>query len=483
MVEEDLRDLIEKIQRRGCEWQTTEVKSAHGGCPERLYDTISAFSNQDDGGILLFGLDEQQGFAKVGVYNAQELQKKIMEYCEQMSPIVRPILTVYDEDGLVFVSAEIPPLDVTERPCFRAAMGRLKGAYIRVGEADKPMTEYEVYSYEAFRKKFRDDIRPVEGVTMNALDRDMVDTYLAMMRRARPNLARTTEEQQLELNGIMREGKITMAALLLFGLYPQAYFTRLSISATHVMGKSKGDQNPDGQRFADTKRIEGTIPEMLDKALDFVRSNMTTSTKIDPNTGQRIDVQQYPLEAVREALLNALVHRDYSMHTETRPIQLDMYEDRMEIINPGGLYGRLTVDQLGHTQPDTRNPILVTAMETLGKTENRYSGIPTIRRAMAQHHLPEPIFLNNTGEFKVIFYHTEVKPATIAPAVLNDNKDLLTFCHIPRTRAEIMAYLKINSWQYAFQRYVVPLIQAEALCMTIPNAPRSRAQKYVANKR
>ena len=86
MIEEELQDLIKKVQRRGCEWQTTEVKAARKGCPERLYDTISAFSNQDDGGVLLFGLDEQNKFEKVGVYDAQALQKKVMEYCEQMTP-------------------------------------------------------------------------------------------------------------------------------------------------------------------------------------------------------------------------------------------------------------------------------------------------------------------------------------------------------------------------------------------------------------
>ncbi|MCD8369001.1 MAG: hypothetical protein LUC94_01480 [Clostridiales bacterium] len=87
------------------------------------------------------------------------------------------------------------------------------------------------------------------------------------------------------------------------------------------------------------------------------------------------------------------------------PIQLIMYSDRMEIINPGGLYGRLTVDQLGQAQPDTRNPVLVTAMETLGKAENRYSGIPTIRYAMKKQSLPEPVFVDCRGDFKVVLYH------------------------------------------------------------------------------
>ncbi|MGN0874673.1 MAG: RNA-binding domain-containing protein, partial [Akkermansia sp.] len=76
MLEEELLTLIETIRRRGCEGQTTEVKAAAKGCPEKLYDTMSSFSNQDDGGVFVFGLDETQHFEAVGVYNAQDLQKR-----------------------------------------------------------------------------------------------------------------------------------------------------------------------------------------------------------------------------------------------------------------------------------------------------------------------------------------------------------------------------------------------------------------------
>ena len=120
-----------------------------------------------------------------------------------------------------------------------------------------------------------------------------------------------------------------------------------------------------GERFSDNQRIEGTIPEMLDEALLFVKRNMRTKTIISPTTGRRTDRTDYPITAVREAIINALVHRDYSIHTEGMPIQLIMFEDRIEIHNPGGLYGRITIDQLGKIQPDTRNPVLASALETM----------------------------------------------------------------------------------------------------------------------
>ncbi|HBJ19376.1 MAG TPA: AAA family ATPase [Clostridiales bacterium] len=487
MVEKELHDLIRQIQKRGCEEQTTEVKSAHGGCPEKLYDTISAFANQNSGGTFVFGLNEQNGFAKVGVYDPQDLQKKVMEYCEQMTPVIRPVFTVCDEDGMVFVSAEIPPVDVAERPCFKTAKGRLQGSYNRVGDADKPMTEYEVYSYEAFRKKYRDDVRAVDGAAFSSLDMTKINAYLTQKCSERPNLAILPPEQQYELTGITRGGNITMTALLLFGLYPQAFFPQLSIVATSVPGTEMGVLDAAENRFIDSKRIEGTLPDMLDGAIAFVRANMRTATRINKKTGERIDSPQYPIVAVREAILNALVHRDYSFHTEGMPIQLILYSDRMEIINPGGLYGRLTVDQLGEAQPDTRNPALVTAMETLGKTENRYSGIPTIRFAMKEYALPDPLFINTRGMFKVVLYNEPQKKAPAKKSEeknlpIRDEKGLLSFCNIPRTRSEIIEYLNIPSGQYALRRYLTPLIQSGAVQLTNPENPRSKSQRYVTAK-
>ena len=491
MVETELKELLDKIQNRKCEEQVVEVKAAHKGCPEKLYDTLSSFSNQDSGGTLVFGLDEKQNYAKVGVYDPQDLQKKVMEYGEQMTPFVRPIFTVYAEEEKVFVSAEIPPVEVTERPCFKTAKGRLQGSYIRVGDADKPMTEYEVYSYEAFRKKYRDDIREAVGASIETLDPMKLEDYLLRRKKNRPHLDTVPTEQLYELIGILRDGKVTLSAVMLFGYYPQAYFPQLSVIATCVPGTEMGILDETGHRFTDSRRIEGTLPEMLDGSLAFVRTNMRTATTIDPKTGVRRDTPQYPMDAVREAVLNALVHRDYSIHTEGKPIQLTMYADRLEISNPGGLYGRLTVDQLGQVQPDTRNPVMVTAMEVLEQTENRYSGIPRIRHAMRELSLPEPVFSDRRGTFTVILYNQrEMSPqaqgkreAEEQEDTVYDPKELLAFCQEPRTRKEIIAYLNISSSQYALRKYLDPLVRCGAIQLTIPEKPKSRKQKYVAAER
>lgn len=482
----ELESLIDHVQTLKAETQTLELKAAVLGCPTRLYDTLSSFSNQDDGGTILFGVDEQQGFFPVGVYDAQDLMKHVTEQCGQMTPVIRPVFTTLLKDGKAFVSAEIPGIDASDRPCFYAGKGRLKGSYVRVGDADQPMTEYEIYSYEAFRRKYQDDIRPVEKSGWSVLDRDSLEQYLVKLKTGRPNLSRLKTEEVCELVGLTREGAPTLAAVLLFSLFPQGYFPQLCITAVSVPGKSVGQLGPEGERFLDNRRIEGTLIQMLEEALSFVRKNIRIKTIIDPETGKRADREDYPLTAVREAILNALIHRDYSHHTEGMPIQLLLFEDRFEMRSPGGLYGRLRIDQLGKVQPDTRNPVLAVAMETLGETENRYSGIPTMRRELAQAGMAEPEFRDERGTFVVCFRKSR-QTAQTQDGELDDAYDydtteenLLYFCAAPRTRQEIADFLKVKSIPYAIKTYVTPLVERGLIALSIPEKPKSPKQRYTA---
>ena len=460
------------------ESQFLELKSAGRGCPKRLYDTLSSFSNQDDGGIIIFGVDEEHGYQESGVYDAQDLQKKINEQCLQMEPVVRPLLTVLEKDGKCFVAAEIPGMDLADRPCYYRGQGRIKGAFVRVGDSDEPMTEYEIYSYEAFRKKYQDDLREIPRASFASLNQETLKTYLEKVREGKPKLSRLPDEEICELMSITRNGEVTLSAVLLFSPYPQAYFPQLCITAVVVPGKELGETGILGERFLDNRRIEGTLPEMLDGAIQFVRKNMKIKTIIDPDTGKRTDHTDYPVEAVREAVLNALVHRDYSIHTEGMPIQVVMYEDRLEIRNPGGIYGRLRVDQLGKVQPDTRNPVLASALEILGVTENRYSGIPTMRRALAGAGLPEPVFQDTRGSFLVEFYKMREDGQEQPDRLTEEEKSLLIFCRTPRTRREICDYLGLSSTTYAIQRHVTPLVEKGFICLSIPEKPSSPRQLY-----
>lgn len=480
MLVEELIELAKKICAQKAEEQTIELKAAHIDCPKRLYDTLSSFSNQDSGGILIFGIDEKDDYKVVGIYDPQDLQKKVTEQCLQMEPPVRAVFTLAEYDGKSICAAEIPAVDISERPCFYRGAGRVKGAYIRVGDADLPMTDYELYSYEAFRKHLHDDERPVERATLQLLDSAKVQEYIRKMSMDRPGFSRLTQEQTYEMLNITRDGVPTLAAVMNFGIYPQGFFPQLSITAIVVPGTEIGDLDKDSARFIDNKRIDGTIPEMVEQALGFCRRNMKTRTIIDKKTGARNDKTEYPVDALREAILNAVIHRDYSIHTEGTPVQIDFFTNRVEIHSPGSLYGRMSVEQLGIAKPDLRNPALAVMTEMLTEAEHRYSGIPTMRNAMKEYGLPEPVFENRRNEFVVTLYNNGASMET--SDAVESGKNLLEFCREPKTRQEIADYLNIETIFYAMQHYVQPLIVAGKLAMTMPEKPKSRNQKFYTVK-
>ena len=478
MLETELIELVNKIQKQKCESNYIELKSAGKGCP-RLFDTLSSFSNQYGGGTIIFGIDESDNYSVSGVYDADDLQKKIMEQSLQMEPVIRPLCTVTVIDGKTVVSAEIQEIDNFQKPCFYKGAGRLKGSYIRVADGDRLMTEYEVYSYEAFKKKIQDELREVERAEYDDIKTTAFAKFLLEIKSKKANLAELSDEKLCRLQGFVNNDKPTLAGIMLFAQYPQAYFTQLCITAVSVPGTEMSMTGSVGERFIDNRRIDGTISQMLNEALLFVRKNMRQKTIIDKDTGKRKDITEYPVVAVRELIVNALVHRDYSIHTDCAPVTIQMFSNRMEIENPGGLYGRMTLDKLGKVSADTRNPYIANTLEILGETENRYSGIPTVINAMKEYGLPAPEFISEGGIFKVILYN-EINGNTEKDNLSDEMNEILEFCTEPKSREQLQKLFEGRmTIAYVMKKYIHPMLEQGLLKMTIPDKPKSKNQKYV----
>jgi len=476
MLSEELVALVELAVQQRCETKHTEFKKALGGTTKRLFNTLSSFANQKGGGVIIFGIDQDYDFDICGVYDPQDVQVKVTEQANQMEPVVRPLFTVARISGKTVVSAEIAECDMNERPCYYKGAGKLRGSFTRVGDADLPMTEYEVYSYEVYRRKIQDEQRAVvEGLGSQTQD-TQVKIFLSKARAEKPNLERLPDKDILSLCKLYNaDGVPNLAGLLLFGLYPQATYPGFSITAVVVPGYEIGNVAEDGARFIDNKRIEGTIPQMLEGAMAFVKSNNKVRTIIDEN-GRRADKTEYPVKAVREIILNALIHRDYSAHTESSPVRIMFFADRLEVENPGGLYGRLTLDELGKVGADTRNPAIAAALELLISTENRFSGIPTIRQEMQAADLPAPVFDNSRGVFRVTLYNNKGTPIE----KFAKGETVIEYCKKPRTRAELSTLLGVCSVSYMMEKYINPLLKSGMLKMTIPDKPKSRNQRFVS---
>lgn len=345
----------------------------------------------------------------MGVYDVNDLQKQVTNQCKQMEPKIRPEFTVLQcEKDKAVVSVEIPEVLQEQKPCYYAAAGIQKGSYVRVGDADEPMTSYEIYNYMSYKKRIEEDIRVVERGTLSDLDMEALQNFIETVKKDRPNFAKFDEKVALEKLGILKkvEGEYvpTLAGLLCFRICPDLILPQLVITAAVIPGFEIGQVGELGERFLDNKKITGTIPQIIKTAVEFVTRNMKKRTIIRDDTGQRDDKFEYPIAAIREAIINALVHRDYSVHTESSYISIRMFNDRLEIMNPGGLYGDLTIENLNNViNPPVRNKNLVRILEEMGELENRSSGIATMIKEMRGLRLEPPIFEDRRGNFIVIF--------------------------------------------------------------------------------
>ena len=408
MTKKEVMGAIKYMQKYQTETDKIEAKTAEKGCPQKCYDTISAFANKD-GGIIIFGINENNNFKEQDVYNVNDLQKQITSLCTtSLEPKIRPEFLALTYNGKKLLAVKINELPQKKKPCYYKNVGIHKGSYIRIGDSDEHMTDYEIYNLQSYTDDIKEDLRPIKRAEFEDLNQDKIQQYLEKIKDKKPNLSKFSDEKILKLNGIIENstGKIhpTLAGMMVFGEYPQGYLPQLFIACVVVPGRKLGDVGELGQRFDDNERVEGTIEEMLDKSLAFVRRNIGTMVIIDDN-GKRTDIPHYPMKALREAIANALIHRDYSINTEGSYIYLRIFDDRIEILNPGGLYGNNRIENLGTDNIlDVRNNTIIRLLEeTTDIVENRHTGIATMRDEMKKMNLPEPEFENLRGTFKVTF--------------------------------------------------------------------------------
>ena len=414
--EEKIFEQIASMRKAGKDNQHCEVKSAKEGTPKSLAETFSAFSN-GDGGTIILGLSEDKGFRPTPKFNAEAIYSDMLHYGDKLTPVVRPQVHVLNFEGAKIVVLTIAPLPILERPCYVTARGVYGGSYIRTGDGDRRLTEYEISRMLEQRVQPKHDIRVVEEASLSELDENALRLFINRQRFLTPRgFANSSDEEILLQMRVLQKTnnglKPTLAGLLAFGKFPQEYFPRLGVTCTcYATPRNQptlliGDfiQN----RYLDTARLVGSIPNMVVDAVDFVRKNMRIGARIEG--ARRYEVPEYPLIAIREAIANALQHRDYSPQGCSSQVQLNMYSDCLEILNPGGLYGALEVDELLNSGLSaTRNEFLSQILEATAMpdnsfvVENRGTGLRTIRQAFAQARKGSVRFESNNTYFRIVF--------------------------------------------------------------------------------
>lgn len=417
---EELRKLVDDLQHRRFEPDAIEAKAARAKAPKKIYDSLSAFANRSGGGVILFGVDETRGFTPVGITNAGQMQETVTNIARDvMEPPLHITFTVDDIDGNTVMAVEVDEVPNEQKPCYYKPKG-LKGnggAYIRSGGTDRAMTDYEIFGYISSRGQPKDDEEVVTEASLDDLNDDSLNDYIATLRQARPGasyLQGDHEEVLRRLHIIRNSGSNlhpTVTGLLIFGKYPQEFFPQLRITFVQFYGTEEGEKAPGGQRFLDNQSFEGCVKEMVERAEAHVVATMRKSLQIDGLL--RTDIPEYPLEALREAIRNAVAHRDYSKFVRGSYIQIRMFADRIEIQSPGGLHGNVTLDNLDD-EHSTRNERIMRIMEDLHIVENRGSGIDNMLTSLRDANLEPPQFDDRRASFRVTFSnHTLMSPETI----------------------------------------------------------------------
>ncbi len=397
--------LIARLRRLGMEPSDVEVKSGAGRLPTSTVETISAFSN-GAGGTLLLGIDEAAGFSPAAGFDPSAVRDALADACaNKLEPPCRASIEVEEFEGALIVRLDVPELDPVEKPCFVTARGAYGGSFIRGGDGDRRLSHYEVTQLLSNRTQPTFDREAVPGASVADLDAIMVEAYLARVRRRSPAFRRTENEQLLVRLGVLTpdtEGILrpTVAGLLCLGDYPQQYFPQLFVSFVVLPGLRMGETAPDGRRFLDNETITGPIPAMVADAVATAIKNMRAGAII---TGiGREDRYDYPLDVIRELVVNALMHRDYSPAARGTQVQIELYPDRLVVMSPGGLFGPISVADLGSAEhPSTsRNQTLAALLADVelpgsrgeALCENRGSGLLSVMAELRRVGMSPPEF-------------------------------------------------------------------------------------------
>lgn len=326
------------------------------------------------------------------------------------------------EDRPVLV-ANVQEQDVRLKPTYLKSKGRMEGSYIRTGDGDYRLTPYEIDRFiESQTRISRNDLEIVPDAVIEDLDPQLLKRWMEVQRSGSFGGTASMTDEQLMINrrvvimdeqGILRP---TIAGLMALGSFPQKYFPRLNVTFTVFEGSIKG-RSVAGRRFKDSENIEGPIPAMLLGSLRAISRNIRHGAIVQ--NGLRKDILEYPLDAIREAVANALMHRDYSMDVIGTPVRVELYPDRLEIINPGGLFGPLTVEDLGKSgTTQSRNQFLSRILEDVpyedvdgrvGRVvENRGTGYAIIRNSLEEALMDEPIAESSFKEFRILIRHRKM---------------------------------------------------------------------------
>ena len=417
--------------------------------PKSWLKSVSAFANSN-GGSLLFGVRDVDK-KPVGLNDVVKDSEKVTEIINsKITPLPRYELNVFNEENKDFMEVKIG--DGPRTPYYYNSDGR-KEAFIRSGNQsiiapkhilDNLILKGQNTTFDELPSTF--DINGVSFTLLNA----------SLKKETGKELNKEKDYLSLEL--ITKDNKITNAGLL---LSDQGFLSQSKIVCTKWKGLIKGSVDGDA---IDDKEYTGSIISLLENAEIFIRNNSKTSWEIKGM--KRVELEDYPIKAIREAIVNAIIHRDYQIIGSE--IHIDMFDNRLEITSPGGMIDGSFVQNLDITKIPSmrRNRVISDIFSRLHFMDRRGSGLTRIVESYNDYDI-KPKFNSDTSSFTVVFPNKgyikqneeEIKSIHMNDNIVSDRDYFMIRMYkcLPnntrkKTYMQIQKLFDIYMYQYEFKR-------------------------------
>jgi ATP-dependent DNA helicase RecG len=402
--------LLDNGRSSGLHWFPDDVSRS------ALAETLVALANSGGGQILL-GVSPRSPQVQ-GIRDLESSLDKVFQAALECDPtLVLPVPKTVSIQGRNVLWVLVPP----GLPNVYSVGGRYLG---RDGVQNTPLSARKLRRLLVERGILPFETRLVEEASLQDLDQAQVDNYLHALDLS----VSEPEEELLVRRGCLHHEKSgyvpTYAGLLLFGKNPQRWLPNASLMAVRFQSETLGD------RFI-KKEISGTLPDQIRQASQFLIDQLGRVVQIRGLEHQ--EVLQYPFEAVRELLVNAVAHRDYNLQGDN--IHLNIFSNRLEIHSPGGLPGPVNLDNLLQAR-FSRNPVIMQVLSDLGFGERIGYGLDRVVAVMRENNLPHPKFEEIAGSFRVTLLQREPAPSA-------------------RVQLKYIENLELNSRQQAVVAYLV----------------------------
>ena len=402
-----MRETLSQLRAFGDDTTLVECKTAGGGVPKNIGETLCAFANMPQSGAILLGVSERRGFEVTGVDDPAQMEKKVTSVNRAaVKPAPQLEFTHLSLEGKNVVVVEVTPLLPSEKPA--SYDGK---PYLRQADGDYVMNSNDLKMLElsalAERQQAHFDFESVPGTDADVLDGEVLTGYLKAVRGSRSRISKIDDDAQLlqVTNVTNSEGNVRFGGLYALGFLPQSVEPALGATAAVRLSRGEGVG-----RNRNLTEIEGPLPVMLTEAMEWIQQNSDTVSRYT-NSGHLVDEPEFPPSAIREVLANALVHRDLGPSVDVgKKVEIRITERMLIVVSPGGLRG-LSVSQL-ESPVLTRSPVNKRLYEIARylRTEDgerviegEGGGIQEILAATREARLPKPRFIDNGVEFKVLF--------------------------------------------------------------------------------